>query len=68
MQLTELIADAEKALKEHGDIPVVVPDTGCGCCRGYVFDPAETEVEKGQKAWDVEMQEIIEVPFAYVVR
>lgn len=62
-----MIAYAEKALKEHGDIPVVVPDSGCGCCRDYVYEPAEVDVEKDQKSWDVGMQEITDYPFSYVV-
>lgn len=67
MKLSELIADAERTLKEFGDIPVVVPDTGCGCCRDYVFEPAETSIEKGREAWDVGMREILTLPTAFVV-
>jgi hypothetical protein len=32
MKLSELIEEATKALMEHGDIPVVVKESGCGCC------------------------------------
>lgn len=38
MKLSELIEEATKALEEHGDIPVVAMDSGCGCCsRGAEF-------------------------------
>ncbi|MFM9464107.1 hypothetical protein ACKI1K_14805 [Streptomyces scabiei] len=67
MKLTELIANAEKALKEHGDIPVVVPDSGCGCCKGYTYDPAEVEVAKRVEAYDTSFRSIAELPAAYVV-
>jgi hypothetical protein len=67
MKLTELIADAEKALKEHGDIPVVVPDSGCGCCRSYTFDPADTEVVKEIEAYG-EGWKLADVPLAYAVQ
>ncbi|MFF9653048.1 hypothetical protein [Streptomyces sp. NPDC014622] len=67
MNLTELIADAKWTLKEFGDIPVIVPDVGCGCCRDYVYEPAETSIEKGDKAWDESQREIVTVPVAFVV-
>lgn len=48
MKLSELIEEANKALKERGDIPVTVNDHGCGCCGfGTVFSGAaavETDV------------------------
>ncbi|WP_326827395.1 hypothetical protein [Streptomyces sp. NBC_01751] len=67
MKLSELIADAERTMEEFGDIPVTVSDVGCGCCRDYIFEPAETRIEKGQKAWDGEQREIVTVPVAFVV-
>ncbi|MDX3206034.1 hypothetical protein [Streptomyces scabiei] len=68
MKLTELIADAEKHLKEYGDIPVVIPDSGCGCCKGYTYDPAEPVVEKEIEAYVTSYTRLEEVPVAYVVR
>ena len=38
MTLTELIAAATAALEVHGDLEVVVPDPGCGCCQGDGHD------------------------------
>ncbi|MFD5308260.1 hypothetical protein [Streptomyces ardesiacus] len=32
MKISELIETASKALMDHGDIPVIVKDAGCGCC------------------------------------
>lgn len=32
MKLSELIWKAQNAMEKHGDIPVVSPDPGCGCC------------------------------------
>ncbi|MFF4557199.1 hypothetical protein [Streptomyces sp. NPDC001422] len=67
MKLSELIADAEKTLKEHGDIPVVVPDVGCGCCRDYTFDPAAAEVERDVESYGPEWTRE-KLPLAYIVR
>ncbi|MGJ3559594.1 hypothetical protein ACR6C2_16605 [Streptomyces sp. INA 01156] len=52
MKLSEFIANAEYVLAVHGDIPVLVPDTGCGCCRDYTFNPAEGHVAKNVSAYD----------------
>jgi hypothetical protein len=49
MKLSELIADAKRTYEEFGDIPVVVPDSGCGCCSSGDKD-AGTSVEKGELA------------------
>ncbi|MFB6654805.1 hypothetical protein ACFCZ4_06480 [Streptomyces microflavus] len=68
MHLIEMIAKAQKVLAEVGDIPVVVPDSGCGCCRSYTYDPAELEVERDVKSWDYSSQRDREVPMAFVVR
>ncbi|MEU1176524.1 hypothetical protein ABZ464_02545 [Streptomyces sp. NPDC005820] len=66
MKLTELIAHAEKALKEYGDIRVVVPDSGCGCCKGYEYEEAVPEVETAEiTVW--ENSKTIKVATAYVV-
>ncbi|MFD8088942.1 hypothetical protein [Streptomyces malaysiensis] len=67
MKLTELIADAEKVLKEHGDIPVIAPDTGCGCCRTSIYDPAGAEVVTEVEAYDDSWKNITKLPSAYVV-
>lgn len=66
MKLTELIADAEKVLKEHGDIPVVVRDPGCGCCASSVYEDAGTDVDTEEvRVWGP--SDIITIPRAYVV-
>ncbi|MFE5009736.1 hypothetical protein ACFRJ3_34710 [Streptomyces sp. NPDC056696] len=67
MKLSELIAEAERTLNEFGDIPVNVPDMGCGCCRDYVYEPAEARIEKGSEAWTEGLQEVVTVPVAFVV-
>ncbi|MFE9455950.1 hypothetical protein [Streptomyces californicus] len=67
MKLSELIADAEKTLKDVGDIPVVVPDTGCGCCKSYIHEPASTELEKETKAYSDECKSIVTHPIVYLV-
>jgi hypothetical protein len=66
LKLSELIADAERTLKEFGDIPVVVPDSGCGCCRDSTFEGAETRVERDSvRAWlDTRW---VDVPTAFIV-
>ncbi|MEU8948747.1 hypothetical protein [Streptomyces sp. NPDC048489] len=66
MKLSELIENAEKALKEQGDIPVVVPDVGCGCCRDYRFQQPVTEVCTEVKAHDDSWNDI-EYPAAFIV-
>lgn len=38
MKLSEFIANAEQVLKEYGDIPVVVPEPGCGCCKSGEYE------------------------------
>ncbi|NEB42514.1 hypothetical protein [Streptomyces sp. SID14515] len=68
MNLTAMIAKAQEVLAEHGDIPVVVPDTGCGCCRSFTYDPAELEVERDVTSWDYSTQDDREVAIAFVVR
>jgi rubredoxin len=68
MKLSELIIDAVKQLQEHGDIPVVIPDSGCGCCKGYTYDPAEPVVEKEIEAYGTRYTKLEDVPVAYVVR
>jgi hypothetical protein len=66
MNLSELIADAERTLKEFGDIPVVVPDSGCGCCAGSEFEEAETRVEQDSvRAWLG--KKWVDVPTAFIV-
>jgi hypothetical protein len=65
--LTELIAGAVKALEEHGDIPVIVPDTGCGCCKSYIYDPAQAEVLKDVEAYDSTYLNVAKTPLAFVV-
>ncbi|MYX26020.1 hypothetical protein GTY75_04940 [Streptomyces sp. SID8381] len=67
MKLSELIADADRTLKEEGDIPVVVPDPGCGCCKTYTFEPAESKVETDAEAYDDSWQPV-KFPAVYVVR
>jgi hypothetical protein len=67
MKLSELIADAERTLKEFGDILVVVPDPGCGCCSGGEFDEAGTRVEKNSVRAYVSGSGYVEVPVAFVV-
>jgi hypothetical protein len=55
MKLSELIEEATKALKEHGDIPVVAKETGCGCCsmgfglaaEGIISDVWVYDLEEG---------------------
>lgn len=42
MKLTELIEEATKALEEHGDIPVIGNESGCGC---FAIEPAPGSVE-----------------------
>jgi hypothetical protein len=66
LKLSELIADAEQTLKERGDIPVVVPDSGCGCCKGYIYDPAEAEVDTEAEAYDASWK-VVKYPVVYVV-
>ncbi|MGC9439304.1 hypothetical protein [Streptomyces sp. WG5] len=47
MKLSELILAAAEAMKEHGDIPVVADDSGCGCCgtgTGFAGAGIETDV------------------------
>ncbi|MFI8815751.1 MULTISPECIES: hypothetical protein [unclassified Streptomyces] len=68
MKLTEMIARAQEVLAELGDIPVVVPDAGCGCCRNSTYDPADLEVERNVKSWDYSSQGDRELPIAFVVR
>ncbi|MFF8629648.1 hypothetical protein [Streptomyces werraensis] len=66
MKITELIEAAEKVLEEHGDLPVVVPDAGCGCCRSYEYDPADVEVRKDVPSY-VEGFNTVKLPLAFVV-
>ena len=68
VNLSELIEKAEAELAMRGDIPVLVPDTGCGCCRSYTYDPAAAEVETNVKAWDGSYRAINEIPLAFVVQ
>lgn len=66
MKLSELIADAERSLKEFGDIPVVVRDPGCGCCASGVFEEAGTHIEMHSvQIW--QRQGSVKLPAAYVV-
>jgi hypothetical protein len=66
MKLSELIADAERTLKEFGDIPVVVPNSGCGCCADGNFEVAETRVERDSvRAWLG--AQWVDVPTAFIV-
>jgi hypothetical protein len=67
MKLSELIADAQLTLEEFGDVPVIVPDVGCGCCRDYVYQPGDSSIEKGSEAWAEGLQEVVKVPVAFVV-
>ncbi|MFD4608312.1 hypothetical protein ACFWOT_09370 [Streptomyces sp. NPDC058440] len=67
MKLSELIADAERTLKEFGDIPVVVPDPGCSCCSTGDFNDAESSVEKNSvQVWG-EGWVPVSVPIAFIV-
>lgn len=67
MKLSEFISNAEQVLKEYGDMPVVVPEAGCGCCKGDSYDEAlgslisheitvwsSTGDEKVNRAWVVD--------------
>ncbi|MFJ9900280.1 hypothetical protein ACIQPR_43820 [Streptomyces sp. NPDC091280] len=64
--MTDLIEDAQKTLAEHGDIPVVVRDPGCGCCASSTYEEAGTHVEKDEvRVWGG--SETITAPLAYVV-
>ncbi|MFI0553390.1 hypothetical protein [Streptomyces scabiei] len=66
MKLSELIADAERTLKEDGDLPVVVRDPGCGCCAGGSYEEGGTSVEKGtSEIWTG--GEYVKVSAVYVV-
>ncbi|MFD4646293.1 hypothetical protein [Streptomyces sp. NPDC058441] len=65
MKLSELIADAQLTLEEFGDVPVLVPDYGCGCCKSHVYEPGESSIEKGREAWKA--SEVVTVPVAFVV-
>lgn len=62
-----MITKAQKALAELGDIPVVVPDSGCGCCRSYTYEPAGLEVERDVDSWDYTAGRAQEVPIVIVV-
>lgn len=68
MNLTEMIAKAQKVLAELGDIPVVVPDAGCGCCRDSTFFSADFEVERNVESWDCSLRSNRDLPIAFVVR
>lgn len=68
MKLSEFIAAAEKALKEHGDIPAVIPDQGCGCCTGYTYDPAEGKVIFNVEAYADDYKSTSNVPVVFVVQ
>ncbi len=66
MKLSELIKDAQRTLDEFGDIPVVVPETGCGCCKMGTYDEAEVRVEKNSiSVWKPSGTE--ELSIAYIV-
>jgi hypothetical protein len=53
LKVSELIADAQKVLAEHGDIEVITRDDGCGCCScGYI--PAGLEVTDEAYGLDLE--------------
>ncbi|WP_340376576.1 hypothetical protein U5640_16655 [Streptomyces sp. SS7] len=67
MKLSELIEDAEKVLKEHGDIPVVVRDPGCGCCAAGTYEEAATEIDAQEPRVWTETAGTNPVPVAYVV-
>ncbi|WP_406153607.1 hypothetical protein OH797_32055 [Streptomyces anulatus] len=67
MKLSELIADAEKTLKDVGDIPVVVPDSGCGCCKSYIYDPASTELDKEAETYSDDWKSVVTHPIVYLV-
>ncbi|MFJ8699427.1 hypothetical protein [Streptomyces ardesiacus] len=68
MKLSEFITNAEKALKEHGDIPVVIPDPGCGCCKSYTYDPAEGVVAFDVEAYSEDYKAVSDEPVAFVVQ
>ncbi|MFF3416854.1 hypothetical protein ACFYW9_19460 [Streptomyces sp. NPDC002698] len=62
MKLSELIADAERTLKEFGDMPVVAPIYSEG------FDEAVVRVEKySVRSWDDRTGDYVTLPIAYVV-
>lgn len=62
MKLTDLIVAASKALEEHGDIPVIVHDSGCGCC-SFGFVNAETAIRPTTRV-DLEN----DIPVAFLVK
>jgi uncharacterized protein YuzB (UPF0349 family) len=66
MKLSEFIAKAEAALKEHGDIPVMAPDSGCGCCRTGTYESVEGEIVHEIQGYTGKW-ELSDIPLAYVV-
>jgi hypothetical protein len=66
MKLSELIADAERTLKEFGDVPVVTPDPGCSCCSTGDFEEVATRVERNSVRIWVGV-DAVSVPVAFVV-
>jgi hypothetical protein len=67
LTLTGLIEAAEEALALHGDIPIAVPETGCGCCAGADYEPAATAVES-VSLWAPDFSSTTKLPKAFVVR
>lgn len=45
MRLSELIAEAQRALAEHGDMELVKGTEGCGYCDPAPYVPAEASTE-----------------------
>lgn len=48
MKLSELIAEAQRALAEYGDLEVVKGTDGCGYCDPPPYVPADTEVRDAE--------------------
>lgn len=67
MKLSALIADAERTLKEFGDLEVVVPDEGCGCCRTSDYYTAEAQIVKDKiQVWEASPNPL-NLDIAYVI-
>lgn len=67
MKLSEFIAEAEKALAKYGDIPVLVPETGCGCCAGSILEHGSPEIETDVQVYDSKWN-VDDVAIGFVLR
>lgn len=66
MKLSEFIADAKQALEQYGDLPVIVPQYGCGCCWDGTFEEAIPAVTDRQvSVW--QGGQIFKIPAGFVV-